>query len=88
MYVDDEKKELHLLNISSVLGKEHKLNFPTNIPINHSMPPLTQASFVKIDSCQKINFHLAQDFTLMSNGALMQAEDLNAILEAYEKYNI
>ena len=86
VHIDDERQEVHILNISSIAGKEHKLNFPSNIPLNHSMPPLTQASFVKVDSCQQISFQLAQSFKLMSGGELMQADDLAAVLEAYEMY--
>ena len=87
IHVDDERQELqHILNISSIAGKEHKLKFSTNIQLNYSIPPLTQASFVKIDSRQQINFQLAKEFKIMANGALMHKDDLTAVLEAYEKY--
>ena len=86
VYVDAGRQELHILNISSVAGKEHKLKFPTNIQLKHSMPPLTQASFVKIDSCQKISFQAAEKFKLMANGTLMHRDDLVAVMAAYNEY--
>jgi len=87
VYVDREQEELHILTISSVVRKEHKLKFPTNILLNYSMPPLIQPSFVKIDSCQRIAFQFAdRECKLMSDGALMQTDDLNAVIDAYKKY--
>ena len=50
------------------------------------MPPLTQISFVKLDSCQQISFKLAKSFKIMNNGKLMPKDDLTTVLEAYKKY--
>ena len=86
VHVDDVLKELHILNISSTAGKEHKLMFSTNVELHHSMPPLKQASFVKVDSCQRIGFQLASSFTLMDGGRLIHMDDLTAVMNAYRYY--
>lgn len=79
---------LHILNISSSAGKEHKLLRSSNILLKKSIPPLRKSSFVKIDSCQQISFADARSFRLMSDGQLLHQEDLYAVLTAYSKLKI
>ena len=85
MGVDAARREVSILNISSTDGKEHKLLFPTNVPLLNSMPPLAKPSFVKADSLQVISFDNARDFDLLSGGALISPTDLKAVLDAFKK---
>ena len=83
--VDIVCKEITILNISSIAGKEHKLSFPTNVPLLNSIPPLARPSFVKIDSLQTISFDCANSFDLLSGGTLISSDDLIAVLDALGK---
>ena len=80
--VDVERKEIKILNISSIAGKEHKLHFSSNVALPNSIPPLARLSFVKIDSLQVISFECANGFDLLSNGASISQGDLDAVLNA------
>ena len=83
--IDGERKEIEILNISSIAGKEHKLRFPYNVTLLDSMPPLLKPSFAKVDSLQVISLDCAQGFDLLSGGALISQSDLDAVLKMLEK---
>ena len=76
--VDEAAKEIKVLVISSVLGKEHKLNFHANILLENAIPPLSQPSFVKADSAQIIGFETARlYFKPLMNGHVSAGDMLN-----------
>ena len=86
LVVHDEAKEIKVLVISTVLGKEHKLNYPANIPLQNAIPPLSRPSFVKVDSCQTVSFgDAALNTKLLSNG-LVSAEDMRNIFSVLAAY--
>ena len=85
--VDHNNETVHVLNISSVIGKEHKLAFNSNVLLSHSIPPLLQQSFVKVDSHQSLSFEAAKEFKLAANGAPIHNDDLTAVLAAYQRIN-
>lgn len=74
-------REIKILNISSVAGKELKLHFPTNVPLLTSIPPLSKPSFVKVDSLQTICFNRASGCALLSNGIPISKNDFENVLE-------
>ena len=86
--LDVERKEVKILNISSIAGKEHKLRFSSNVPLFNSMPPLSTPSFVKVDSVQVVSFDCANSFDLLSGGALISQGDMNAVLDALGRLEV
>ena len=80
--VDDAAKEIKVLVISTVLGKEHKLNYPANIPLQNAIPPLSRPSFVKVDSCLTVSFEDALRNTKLLNNGLVSFEDMRNICNA------
>ena len=68
------------LNISSLAGKEHKLLYKTNKEIINHSPPFTKRSFVKLDSLTYISISDATSMHLLSNGQLLDANELKKII--------
>ena len=75
---------LSVLNVSSVVGKEHKLLFSTNRQIVKYNPPFSKGSFVKLDSlvtiplsdCKSYGVHLLQ------GGLCLDAAELSSIISS------
>lgn len=69
-----------VINVSSVLGKAHKLLFPTNYPLITYNPPFKKASFVKIDSLvQNLKTSDITGFKVLDNGKQLNDTDLRNI---------
>ena len=68
------------LNVSSLAGKEHKLLYSTNKEIKNHCPPFIKRTFVKLDSLTYISVNEATSMRLMSNGQVLDTNELEAII--------
>ncbi len=78
IYVSDE--QLGVLNVSSTLGKEHKIIYPTNYSLQNYNPPFIKPSFVKLDSLSYISLDEAANFKLLEDGKCLNQDDLQKII--------
>jgi hypothetical protein len=78
--------QVGVLNVSSVAGKEHKLLFPENRPINNYKPPFMKDSFVKMDSLVYITPIEAAQLRILHNGDCLEPNELNEIINGI-KFN-
>lgn len=87
LIVQTTSKGIKVLNVSSVLGKERKLTYHTNVVLHNFSPPFLQQSFVKIDSLTEIDYAECAEMRLLSNGQTLNEKDLNHILSLLSKNN-
>lgn len=71
-----------LLNVSSVLGKEHKLTFKTNYNLQIYNPPFPKPTFVKLDSLTYLNQQELNKLKLKSDGKCLNESDFQNIIES------
>lgn len=71
--------QVGLLNVSSVLGKEHKLLFSTNKHLMKYDPPFQKDSFVKLDSLVYVDLTVAVTFRILHNGDSLDQGELKSI---------
>lgn len=69
-----------VINVSSTEGKEHKLLYPNNYPLENHNPPFLLPSFVKLDSKVFVCNKDLQTMKLLSGGRRLNNKDLNFIL--------
>lgn len=69
-----------VLNVSSVVGKEHKLLFSSNMHIKNYKPPFIKDSFVKLDSLVYITLSEASNMTVLHNGDCLDQHEMNTII--------
>jgi hypothetical protein len=75
-----------VLNVSSTYKKEHKLLFDSNLLINDYNPPLTESSFVKLDSSQWVSFYELSKYMLMDNGRVLSKIEISKIKKELKLY--
>lgn len=81
-----DKNTIHLLNVSSVKGKERKLGFASNKIIKRYIPPFKKPSFIKKDALYILpNDKWVEDKILCSNRCINPLE-LKEIIDEYEIY--
>lgn len=87
--INYESCKIKILNISTLQGKEVKLiYYKTNIRLHNYNPPFVKESFVKIDSCQEIDFGQAEKFKLLCGGKVLEESELNKILLRLKQYEL
>lgn len=79
-------KEIHLLNISSIQGKEHKLAFPSNEKICKYRPPFMKKSFCKLDALYIIPNESIINSYVLADGRAMHPDEISRIIQAYSNY--
>lgn len=79
-------ESFHLLNISSVKGKERKLGFRNNKNIVRYNPPFLKKSFVKLDSLYIIPNTPGIEKVVLCNRRKMHPIQLKEIINSYEEY--
>lgn len=76
----------HLLNISSVKGKERRLGFRNNKNIVRYNPPFLKKSFVKLDALYIIPNSPEIEKVVLCNRRKMHPVQLKEIINSYEEY--
>lgn len=80
------EKEVFLLNISSLEGKERKLAFPSNERLYRYRPPFMRKSFFKMDALYIIpNSHIVANY-LLADGRCMHPNELSEVVRKYTEY--
>lgn len=72
-----------LLNVSSVVGKTHKLLYPSNQLINNYCPPFLKPSFIKLDSIYKVEYFSGLDSAILHNGDLIDNREFRSIKKGF-----
>lgn len=72
--------DISVINVSSTAGKEHKLLFPSNLPLSKFEPPFKKESFVKLDSLVLVPFESTGTLRVLHNGDTLDATELSNIL--------
>ncbi len=70
---------IEVLNVSSIMGKERKLAFPTNERLRTYNPPFLKPSFVKLDSLTKVPKTDWSNLTVLNGGKTLDANELMRI---------
>lgn len=73
---------IELLNVSSTVGKEHKLLFPSNKLIKNYNPPFIKSSFVKLDSLSRITLLEAANLKVLHGGDCLDNNELKDIIDS------
>lgn len=95
LVIDKNENYIHLLNISSTHGKEHKLGMKSNKLIRYYNPPFLKSSFVKLDAMYIIpNGEYIKSY-LLCGGRAMRPDEFKSIenclieyRESNKKFNI
>lgn len=83
--VDMQNNQLKMLNVSSSVGKEHKVLFKSNVPLKNYNPPFVKDSFVKLDRLYVVDTPC--DVKPMSKGQRLNQCDLDNVLQKFIAYN-
>lgn len=86
LVINVDKENIHLLNISSVRGKERKLGFSSNKNIIRYKPPFMRPSFVKMDALYIIPNDEWADSKILCNSRCMHPLEVNDIIESYTNF--
>ena len=81
LIVDVLEDKIGVLNVSSAIGKGHKLFFPTNRYINNHFPPFPMKTFVKLDSLVYVSINELQSMSILANGQILDSAEIAAILK-------
>lgn len=83
LVINVEKENIHLLNISSLRGKERKLGFSSNKNIIRYKPPFMKPSFVKMDALYIIPNDEWIDSKILCDNRCMNPLEINNIIQDY-----
>lgn len=81
LVVGIDSTNIELLNVSSVIGKEHKLLFPHNKLIVNFNPPFVKSSFVKLDSLTDVPLSMSSSLRILHNGDCLDSTELQSIID-------
>lgn len=70
---------IEVLNVSSIRGKERKLDFSTNERLRSFKPPFLKPSFVKLDSLTQVKRADWIELQVLHNGATLDQGELDRI---------
>lgn len=78
--------KIGILDVSSVKGKERKLDFKSNYNIKNYKPPFWIPTFVKLDSYRELEIKdIPKDCILIE--LFLNEREMNYILQNYPKFN-
>lgn len=86
LVINVEKENIHLLNISSVRGKERKLGFLSNKNIKRYKPPFMRPSFAKMDAVYIIPNDEWIDTKVLCNNRCMNPLEIQDIIQEYTSF--
>lgn len=86
LVIDNNDSTLDLLNVSSTIGKERKLLFPSNKRIEVYNPPLDYPSFVKLDSLYTIEYFEDLHKSIYKRRPPLDSNELSGLTDEYLKY--
>lgn len=82
----EENKEITLLNVSSVKGKETKLLMESNELLKKFNPPFMRPSFVKVDALYKVEYCAELENKKLMNGAFYDISELENVINSHQIY--
>lgn len=86
--VDSQTNKISLLNVSSIVGKAHKILFNSNVVLNNYKPPFMMPSFVKLDALYEIDYFSELDNRILHNGIPYDGNELIRIVDKFNIYRI
>lgn len=78
--------KLHLINVSSIKGKEWKLGFNSNKQMNNSNPPFLKKSFAKLDALYIVPDSEFIDQKILCNKRRIHPIELKDIINHHNKF--
>lgn len=84
--IKEEDGFFHLLNVSSLKNKAHKLLIPSNVEIKKYNPPFKLPSMVKMDVLFKVEKCAELNKQVVSKGQMLDSSELERILELHSAY--
>lgn len=86
LIIEVNDKNIHILNVSSLKGKETKLGYKSNKKIDKYKPPFLKSSFVKLDALYIIEKSEHLNHFLLAQGRSMNPMQLNNIKQNFINY--
>lgn len=86
LVINSSKSTVHILNVSSLRGKERKLGFKSNKRIRRYRPPFLKPSFVKLDALYILENDYRLEAFLLNHGIKLLSREFNEILYDFNKY--
>lgn len=84
--IGEEDGYILLLNVSSMMGKEHKLIHDSNEEIIHYNPPFRVSSFVKLDALYKVEKCEELQECILARNERLDSEELSRLLDLRASY--
>lgn len=84
--IKEEDGHLHLLNVSSLNGKEHSLLYSSNVEIQKYNPPFKLRSMVKLNSLYKVEICKELSRRVLCKGQQLDSEEFKRIYQLHEDY--
>lgn len=81
LVVSADENSIHVLNVSTIKGKERKLFFPFNERLKVYRPPFMYPSFVKLDSLTEIPLQECSELKILYGGQQLDGTELKRIVE-------
>ncbi|WP_148867800.1 hypothetical protein [Thermosediminibacter litoriperuensis] len=77
---------VEMLNVSSVKGKERKLQLQSNEILQKYWPPFCKPSFVKLDSLYRIELFDELSYLILASGKSLDPQEFNRIVTIFQVY--
>lgn len=84
--IGEEDGYIHLLNVSSIIGKESKLLKASNEKIIKFNPPFDLPSMVKLDALYRVEVCNDLNRCILCNGHPLDADEFDRIYGLYQVY--
>lgn len=86
LVIDRNEDTLDLINVSSSRGKERKLLFESNEPIEKYYPPLDYPSFIKMDELYTIDYFEELHNQIYKRRPPLDSDELTRLTYEYMEY--
>ena len=86
LQIGEKDNYIHLLNVSTIENKKHKLLMKSNEKLNIYKPPFWKKSMVKLDAIYKVEKCKELGSYLLSNGRVLDQVELQRIQSKFNDY--
>lgn len=86
LIISVSKDNIGVLNVSSTIGKESKLLYPTNKRLTKYNPPFLKDSFVKLDSLMYVDIKDIKKCRILHKGDCLDNTELMEIINTIKTF--